>query len=292
MTISKPIFIIGAARSGTTVLYELFTKHKDTAFFERYSNKFYMRPWLFKTIPYLLKYQKLRYGIDRPNPSEGLVWEKFFDPLEYLEEKHVTDKMKKYYDSIINTELNAFNAKRFVNKSPRLSLRLKWINKMYPDAYYIVIWRDPKAIVNSLYQKIIKEWERGPVIKYVHGFKGHQGIVEAFSDNGDKFEACINYNKFVQKTLKKDIEIIDKRSIQVNYEQFVKSPRTILEKLYNFVELEFYDELKDSIPEKLDLKNNDKWKNLPESQLNMLKDAFSDSINNDHNTENIPRSWF
>lgn len=37
-------------RSGTTILYELFVKHKDTAYFEHYSNKFYKSPKKFPSI--------------------------------------------------------------------------------------------------------------------------------------------------------------------------------------------------------------------------------------------------
>ena len=77
MKFDKPIFIIGTSRSGTNILYKLFTTHRDTAYFENYSSRFYKKPFMFRFIPMLMKYQKLKYKIDRPKTSEGWVWDRF-----------------------------------------------------------------------------------------------------------------------------------------------------------------------------------------------------------------------
>ena len=72
-SIAKPIFVLGVARSGTTVLYRTFVKHKDTAYFEHYSNKFSEHESFFRYIPIRMfsgdaqkvcrKYSYLMYGI-------------------------------------------------------------------------------------------------------------------------------------------------------------------------------------------------------------------------------------
>ncbi|NIU02559.1 MAG: hypothetical protein GWN01_17160, partial [Nitrosopumilaceae archaeon] len=88
LEIVKPIFIIGAARSGTTILSNLFTRHKDTGYFEHYLGSYFNSRWKFRFIPLLHKYRKLRYGIERPIPANGGF---FYRPLEYVDETKVTD---------------------------------------------------------------------------------------------------------------------------------------------------------------------------------------------------------
>ena len=75
---------------------------------------------MFKLIPTLNAYRKLRFGISRPKQSEGTVWNRFYHHLEHLDETHVNDEIKKYYHSVIKAELKAFKANRFVNKNPFL----------------------------------------------------------------------------------------------------------------------------------------------------------------------------
>ena len=67
--IAKPVFIIGIQRSGTTILDGLFTRHRDTAFFEGFCNRYYTAPWKFRLIPLQVKRYKSR-PLDR---GEGLA---------------------------------------------------------------------------------------------------------------------------------------------------------------------------------------------------------------------------
>ena len=220
------------------------------------------------------KYQKWRYGINRPNASEGIIWNRFFDPLEYLTETNVSEKIKSYYYSAIKAELKAFNAKRFVNKNPKHCLRLRWLNSMFPDAYYIIIWRDPKAIINSHYIKMKKLWNEPQSFNYVHGHRGFRSIFDEFTKDGSKFDACINFYKHIISIMMKDIELVKDRTIELQYKDFVNSPKNELRKLYNFVGLPYYDKLDELLPEKLELHNDEKWKQLPNEEKEILEKIF------------------
>lgn len=272
MDIIKPIFILGVARSGTTILNRLFIAHKDTGYFENYSSRYYRQPYMFRFIPLLKKYQKLRYGIDRPEPSEGWVFDRYFRHLDYLDESMITDEMRKYYTKAIKYQLKAFNAKRFVNKNPRNCLRIKWINNLFPNSYFIVIRRDSKPIINSMYEQL-KKWKNDPIeknadLRYRDSGYGH--IIKKLGGNND-IEVCFNYYKKLKDSLDNDISIIKDRTIEIQYENFVQDPKTWLKKLYNFTELEWYDDLENIIPDKLLLDNDHKWKKLPENERNLLE---------------------
>ena len=272
MKFKQPIFIIGHSRSGTTILYKLFTSHKDTAYLEHYSSKFYKHSWMFRLIPLLMKYRKLKYNIDRPKSSQGAIWSRFYSGYEYLDESKVTEDIKNYYDKAIKYQLKAFNATRFVSKNPRNHLRIRWINAMFPNAIYIIISRDKKSVLSSMYQKVQKQKKNWDV-KFPdksNELVGYADIKEMIGMDYSDMEACIEHYDLHKKALEKDLPIIADRTITVEYEEFVKDPRNIMKKLYEFTNLVWYDELNKVIPEKLQLSNNEKWKSLPEYEKKIM----------------------
>jgi len=272
MQIIKPIFIIGNNRSGTNILYELFTEHKDTAYFENYSSRYYKRPGMFKFIPLLKKYQKFRYGIDRPKRSEGWVWDRFYTLMEYLEEKHATEEIQNYYYNAIKYQLKAFNAPRFVSSNPRSSMRVKWLNKMFPDAYYIIITRDKKSVISSMYQVITKKRKKwgDKFLEPPSTLRGYGHVKKILDENCSDIQTCIDFYELYQKTLNKDLPLISEKTMHVKYEDFVKDSRSSIKKLYQFTDLEWYDELDKLIPEHVDLTRNERWKLLPNTEKNFL----------------------
>ena len=277
MEIVKPIFILGVARSGTTILNRLFIQHKDTAYFENYSSRYYRKPYMFRFIPLLKKYQEFRYKISRPEPSEGWVFDRFYRHLDYLDESNVTKKIKEYYYNSIKYQLKAFKVNRFVNKNPRSCLRIKWLNAMFPDAYYIVINREPKPIISSMYEQL-KKWKNDPVernrdLKYRDSGYGH--IIDKLGKNKNELEVCFNYYNTLRTNLENDLHIIRDRTIVIDYEKFVEQTREHMKKLYKFTELQWYDQLEEKIPKKLISNNNEKWKKLPKNEIEKLESFFT-----------------
>lgn len=269
MAIKKPIFILGAARSGTTILYRTFVKHKDTAYFEHYSNKFYEHQSFFRYIPIMSHYRKLRYGDERPKPTEGQVWNKFAENLDHLTEKDVTKEIKNYYESAIKYQLKAFDAKRFVNKNPKHCLRLRWLNEMFPDAQYILIKRDTKAVVASFLQKIYN---------YKRVFPGkyspYDTILEKFNHGKLDINASINFHKYVLKHLYEDLLVVKERTIEVDYQDLVNDTHAQIKKMYKFCDLKWYNELDEIIPKELERGNDEKWKTLSQQEQDLLVKAF------------------
>jgi len=221
----------------------------------------------------MLKQQQWRFKI-RPRASEGWTWERYFVPIDYLDESDATEEIKKYYYSAMESELKAFKAKRFVSKNPHFCLRLKWLNAMFPDAYYILIWRDPRAVVNSLYQKMHEEWNKPLIIDFVNNYQGWKSIKEKFGNNESDMQTCINYYNHYKETMLNDLPIVKNRIIEIKYESFVKAPREELKRLYDFVGLNWYDKLEKHVPLILEQENNEKWKMLPTNEIEMLEKAF------------------
>lgn len=268
MEIKKPIFILNPARSGSTIFYNLFTRHKDTAFPEHYIDKYWKSPIMINFIPMLVKIQQWRYK-QRSLPHAGIFWRKFHPYSSYLDENLITEKEKNYIYSAIRAELKAFKAKRFVDRAHDFMLQIRFLNKLFPDAFYIILNREPKAVVNSQYTLMKNEW-RPDRNKDTLG-----NVIAKFGKADSPLESCINYYKYYISTMQKDLKIVEKTSIEVRYEEFVKDPRSELKNIYQFTELEWYSDLENEIPKILELKNNQKWLQLPENEKNILQNAFS-----------------
>jgi len=272
MKFKEPIFVIGVSRSGTSILSELITQHKDTAYFENYSSYLYKHPGLFRFIPLLKKYQKFRYKIDRPKRSEGWVWDRFFNQLEHLDESHATEEIKNYYYNAIEHQLRAFNATRFVVDNPRNCMRIRWLNRMFPNAFYIIISRDKKSVISSMYQQLKRKKEmRGD--KFLDGpnnLRGYGHIKKMLGKNCSDLQTCINYYELYRNTLNKDLPIVSDRVKTINYEEFVLHSRDTIKKVFEFIHLQWYDELNKLIPENLQIHYNEKWKLLPDNEKKIL----------------------
>ena len=279
MDIKNPIFIIGTTRSGTNILYKLFTSHKNTAYFENYSSRFYKRPMMFRLIPLLKKYQKIRYKIDRPKTSEGWVWDRFYTPLKYLDESNVTEEIKNYYYNAIKYQLKAFNATRFVGSNPRNSMRVRWLNHMFPDAFFIIITREKKSVISSMYQLITKKRKKwgDKFLEPPSTLRGYGHAKKILGENVSDMQTCIQWYELYRNTLKNDLPLVSDRTIHVNYEDFIKDYKNTIKKLYDFTNLKWYDEIeKQFMKHKVDLTRNERWKLLPDKQKKELLDYCED----------------
>jgi len=269
MKIDKPIFILAPARSGTTIFYNLFTRHKDTAFPEHFADKYWKSSWKFKLIPLMVKQQIWRYK-KRPLPHEGGFWRKYHPYSTYLDETDVTLQEKNYIYSAITAQLRAFNAKRFVGRVHDFMLQIRFLNELFPDAFYIILKRDPKAVVNSQYKMMLGVWKKNGV-----GSGNNYGrVIEKFAKENSVLESCINYYNHYVNTMEKDLSLIKEKTKFVQYESFVKNPRYELKRLYEYTDLPWYDELKNDIPEVLELTSLDKWHSLPDHEKEILENAF------------------
>ncbi len=264
MKIDRPIFIMAPARSGTTIFYNLFTRHKDTAFPEHFADKYWSTPWKIRIIPFMVKQQIWRYK-KRPLPHEGKFWRKFHDNATYLEEMDITDEEEKYLFSSIKAQLKALKAERFVDRGHDFCLRIRFLNALFPNAFFIIVRRDPRAVINSQYQMLMGSWQKG---------ENYGRIIEKFEKDNSKLYACIKYFQHFIKTMEKDIPLIKTKTIEVKYEDFVHNPRYELKNVYEFVELPWYKELEKEIPSKLELKNNEKWRMLPDREKRILESSF------------------
>ena len=214
----RPIFIIGCPRSGTSVLYQLLRRLPGTC----------------------------SLG------GEGhALWETFHHPRakgwdsSALEAGDVGSVERRYIAWGI--ALLAGRG-RFVDKTPRNVLRLPYLEALFPDARYLFMYRDGRAVVSSL----IMAWRRRKDPSYVLPFPFR---VEGMPDSHWHFllppgwreldghpveDVCaLQYVASTESVAAFHDRVAAARRVDLRYEDLVIDPSREMERVYRDLDLPF-----------------------------------------------------
>lgn len=213
----QPIFMIGCPRSGTSISVELFARH----------------PWVV-------------------NWSEAMeIW----DPKGYKDpdaDHHwgasdVADEDVRRLHERFEWYRQKRQKQRFINKHPRSSVRIDYINTVFPDAYFIHVIRDGRAVVSSILSKIQRERER-QAIPFGDFCKPPRWREYLMLDSVER--AATQWRDIVSYILARRESLAD-RYLEFRYEDMCQDPRGILHDVYRFVGLPNHDVDLDAVPVRL-----------------------------------------
>jgi hypothetical protein len=250
-----PIFLIGEGRSGTTIIFEALTQHYDVAFFSNYTDTFFL-PQISIIHKVFNKYgKKTQYGkrtlIDRiiPTPEETYrTWERLVGRgfrESFMREVLPSNKDKQRVRRYIK------NVKRYQNKSRFVAKltgppRINFLSKIYPEAYFIDIVRDPRAVVASLLnvQFRIEKGFNKPSWKGTFEDK-HFEIWNEFNRT-EVALLSLEWLAIFEQTII-ELKKCKNKYIQIKYEDFTENFSKVMEKILRFADLdeEKYNSKKD-----------------------------------------------
>jgi len=152
--LNKPIFIVGTGRCGSTIIHQIFARHPQVAWLSRYCDVYPHRPYrnyiAMRLLDFPLPQQYVRKLI---YPTEAYhFWEQycpgFTEPCRDLTRADVTPRIKKRIQQAMSSMLTT--------QRPRLLIkitgwpRISFLKEIFPTAKFIHIYRDGRAVVNSL----------------------------------------------------------------------------------------------------------------------------------------------
>ncbi|MBW7989681.1 MAG: sulfotransferase [Planctomycetes bacterium] len=234
-----PIFIIGAPRAGSTILYEYMTNYLDIM----YINNFMCR---FNKILYLASVaSKIIFRGGQHNcfdsehgatngwnsPSEcGGFWYRWFPRDKHFVDSDELDNIQiSQIREVVVAIINKHN-KPILFKNMNCGQRLRIIKNIFPNALFIYCKRDPLFTAQS----IIESRER------IH--KNRQtwwSIMPREYDKLLKLDYCEQVVKqiyYIQKQIEKDADFFEKKQfIEIWYEDFCKLPKSIIEDIRSFL---------------------------------------------------------
>jgi N-acetylglucosaminyldiphosphoundecaprenol N-acetyl-beta-D-mannosaminyltransferase len=135
-----PIFVVGVWRSGTTLFYSLINKHPDIRLFYESDLPLLWRMFQLPGGPknWVDKWEYWNAGVSRHD----------LDPATLLAEP--VDSLAQAMELAGKTYAAQLGKKRWGCKSPSYYDRLDYLAHEFPDARFIVIWRDPEEICLSV----------------------------------------------------------------------------------------------------------------------------------------------
>ncbi len=186
------IFLIGAPRSGTTLLARMLGAH--SAVYQR------AEPHLITPIAHLGYFGKVQKAPYDPNNVEQAIRE-FVADLPRGEADYL-DALRAYTDTLYERILANGHGKRlFLDKTPAYALVLPFLTRLYPRARYVVLTRHPLAVLSS--------------------------YVESFFD-GD-WNVAITHNPILARYVPALAWMLRERPValvHVKYEELVRDPET------------------------------------------------------------------
>ena len=223
--IDRPVFIVSSPRAGSTLLFETLAQSPDVFTPGRESHA-------------------ILEGIDALHPA-ALGWES-----NRLTEADAKPLVASVLETRFLTELRSRDGGRrfpprlrMLEKTPKNSLRIPFLRAIWPDAYFIYLYRDPRATISSM----LEAWRSGRFVTYpqLPGWVGPPwslALVPGWRDLAGKplHEVAARQWSTATEVLLDDLEALPADSWCVaGYEALVSEPQKEIERLCAFTELHF-----------------------------------------------------
>ena len=276
----QPIIIIGAGRSGTKFFRDTLLFSKETC-----------------AVPYDINYI-WRYGNESCDHDELTV-------------DMVTESSKNYIrKSIVKlASLQNKSAQILLEKTVSNGLRVDFVNEIFPEAKFIHLVRDGRAVTESSVRMwnsppqtryLIKKLRYFPWRNYKYAFtylmNFVQGVFKASRgqkiwgpqydgihqdvDDLELLEVCAKqWEQCVSKAADSLKNIKKERVLTIKYEDFVSSPDALLS-VIGFLGLQGTGELMANYEKNLRSESTEKWKqSLTETEIDSLNQMLSHYLN-------------
>lgn len=286
MAIVKPVFIIGSYRGGTSLLFRLLSESNDLWSMYRESNhiwqKYHRHP-LEKSDTTIFKKQDdgsfknlitNRVISDISDVREAMEFEYDFSTfnsysLGYLGRiKFLREKLP-FLLNIVNFFSLLYKklfvqVYRFIDKTPPNIYRVELLERLYPDAKFVYLVRDKDENVQSL----VNAWTHKKKFKYPYRSyltKGKKVDIKGYEDDKWKFYIPLDWYDYLET----DIETVcahqyddahlyaqnafskidSSKWMQVQFEDLLANPDQEIEKICDFVEIDYSDKMKKIVDE-------------------------------------------
>jgi hypothetical protein len=252
-TIEKPIFVIGMARSGTTLVYNAIGAHHDVGWVSKqveltgitalalFSRLADLTPALRRSgnrsdaLPGWV--EELRVGpVEAWRTWERCCGEKFL--YDYLLGVEATEDERARVRRLVTRILRYQGKRRFAAK-PTGPARIGYLSSIFPDARFIHAVRDGRAAVSSLVR--LPAWRDSPRMHTPAWRNPPVGLGPEtpthYPDNDPLALAAVQWQEAVLSARREAQALAPERYTEVAYERFVAEPHTVIDELFEFVEL-------------------------------------------------------
>lgn len=260
----RVVFIIGAGRSGSSILHELLGYHPGVGWMSELCEKYPRQPQRNRRV---LEAMRL--------PLVGPLLRRRFEPQEcYAFFDEFYPGFSAPMRDLTATDLTQRAASRIranlraVTVAPRDTLvikltgwpRLGFLVELFPEARFVHLVRDGRAVANSLLQ-----------VSWWHGWHGPENwrfgslseqYREIWEAHGRSFVALAAIEwRLIMDAVEVSRELIPQgRLLEVRYEDLCESPVAVMKKIVGHLPLDWSDELNKALVRHPLRSRNEKWR--------------------------------
>lgn len=243
----KLVFIVGTGRCGSTLIHEVLAKHRSFGFVSNIEDKFSLinRRGCWNNYFYRTKIgEYTNKGSIRFAPSEAYkLISKEVSPIYQnssrdLIDKDVTPWLEKRFKLFFETRNNSQRKPVFTHKYTGWS-RMSFFSKIFPEAKFIHIVRDGRAVANSWLQMPWWGGYRGPE-NWLWG-ELSQDYKSEWLDSGRSFPAlaAISWKILMESYHEAEKQLNDDRYLRLRYEDVITNPRENFENMLSFCDVQW-----------------------------------------------------
>ena len=254
-SINKPIFIVGAGHSGTSLLTDIITRERNIV---RWSEN-----------------------------NKTWIWGNAFNKSDILTSDDVTPRIKTHITKRFSQYLAQTNGERICDKTPKNCLRIPFILSIFPDAKIIHIVRDGRAVISSTHAQIekkayplvqqLKVKLRGSSIldwyvflpRLIFVLKKVLGVPtdywgskppdwEKWSEDSRNIKLSKQWSRTVSIAREQGQKFSPQNYLEIHYEDLISSPRETIAQVVQFAEIENAHAIIDFAESKIDPSRNKK----------------------------------
>jgi hypothetical protein len=243
--IDRPIFLVGMPRSGSTAYHRVLAEHPSLATTTHLTRK---APACYPALKLLSLF------VRNHKPGEaGTMWDKFVTgDTDILRAADVTPASRRYYTAAVANVLRLYDRPRFVSKCPRNGMRMDFLRAIFPDALFIHLVRDGRAVCRSVLERrqragdLRRWWDVKP-----DGWRDWEKA-EPVASVAHQWRAVVRYVREVGQAFPAH------QFLELRYEDFTRDPVAFLGRTAAFCGLDWGEEARRTASRSIE-DRNDKW---------------------------------
>lgn len=221
--IQRPVFIVAAPRSGSTLLFETLAASSQLCTVGGEAH------WLVEGI------ESLRPGA--PGIDSNRLTAEHASPTIAND---IREEILARLRDNAGQSLSEPGTRRFLEKTPKNALRIPFFNHIFPDAQFVFLWRDPRENISS----IMEAWRSGQWRTYpkLEGFEGPWSMLlppDWHGMNGRPLEEIAAWQwRETNARILDDLEpLAPERWTVVRYTDLIRDPAGTIGKVCEFLDM-------------------------------------------------------
>ena len=209
------IFLISQPRAGSTLVQRILSVHHDIITTSE--------PWLMLQPLYFLRTDG--YESEYNAYLAGIALKDFIDIIPDGEEKYI-ESVRSIYSNLYQNVIENSGSRYFLDKTPRYYFIIKELYRTFPRARYIILLRNPLAVLCS----ILKTWIKDQTFTL-------------YNNKNDLIKAPF--------FLLDGIDLLGKDCLVIHYEHLLNNPQHEVQRICDYLSIDFISTMLDYGRQKL-----------------------------------------